>query len=93
LAGCGQTRATDTLLLALLDANPDVRRHATAALTQIADPASADRLGYTLKDPDWCVRIGGALALAAFGDNKSVAYRETTPRDDDEFVRKVAKQS
>ena len=84
------TKATDALLLALRDENPDVRRHAIAALTLIADPASADRLGDTLKDPDWRVRMGAALALTAIGDKKSLSYLETATRDENEFVRKIA---
>jgi HEAT repeat protein len=67
-----------------------VRRHTIAALIQLADPGSADRLGDTLKDPDWRVRMGAALALAAIGDKKSVKYLETATLDENEFVRKVA---
>jgi HEAT repeat protein len=59
-----------------------------AALTQIADPASADRLGDALKDPDWRVRMGAALALTAIGDEKSVSYLEIATRDENEFVLK-----
>ena len=61
------------LYVTLRDEKPDVRRHAIAALALIADPASADRLGDTLKDPDWRVRMGAALALTAIGDTKSVS--------------------
>ncbi len=74
----------------LRDENQDVRRHAVAALVHIADPASADRLGDVLKDPDWRVRMGSALALAAIGDQKSFLYLEAATRDKNEFVRKIA---
>jgi len=67
-----------------------VRRHAIAALILIADPSSADRLGDALKDPDWRVRMGAALALTAIGDQKSVSYLEPATRDENEFVRKIA---
>ena len=52
----------------------DVRRHVIAALGQIADPTSADRIGAVLKDPDWRVRMGAALALTAIGDPRSLGY-------------------
>jgi HEAT repeat protein len=83
-------KATDALLLTLRDEKPDVRRHALAALTRIADPGSADRLGDSLKDPDWRVRMGATLALSAIGDQKSLGYIEVATRDENEFVRKIA---
>jgi HEAT repeat protein len=83
-------KATDALILALRDENSDVRRHVIAALTQIADPASADRLGDLLKDPDWRVRMGAALALSAIGDEKSLSLLKTATSDENEYVQKIA---
>lgn len=84
-------RATDALLLLLRDKNADVRRHVIAALTKIADPASADRLGAVLKDVDWRVRMGAALALSAIGNTKSLAYLKTASCDENEYVRTIAR--
>jgi len=61
-----------------------------AALTQIADPASADRLGELLKDADWRVRMGAVLALSAIGDEKSYLFLKTATGDENQYVQKIA---
>ena len=62
-------------------------------MTTIADPASADRLGDTLKDTDWRVRMGAAPALAAIGDEKRKRYLKTASGDENEYVRMIALSS
>ena len=61
-----------------------------AALTRIADPASADRLGDLLKDADWRVRMGAALALSAIGTEKSLDLLKAATCDENEYVQKIA---
>jgi HEAT repeat protein len=84
-------KALDALLISLRDEKPEVRRHAIGALTRIADHASADRLNDVLRDPDWRVRMGAALAHTAIGDQKSFRYLEAATFDENEFVQKIAK--
>ncbi|MFZ1128536.1 HEAT repeat domain-containing protein [Methanoregula sp.] len=83
-------QATNALLLQLRDKNADVRGHVISALTKIADPVSADRISEILKDPDWRVRMGAALALAAIRTEKSLAYLKAASCDENEYVRKIA---
>jgi HEAT repeat protein len=81
-------QATDALLLR--DENAEVRRHAIASPTRIADPGSAERIGDTLKDADWRVRTGAAPARAAIGNGKRPAYLKAASCDENGHVRKIA---
>ena len=84
-------QATNALLLQPRDKNADVRGHVIAALTKIADPASADRISVILNDTDWRVRMAAALALAAIGTEKNLAYLKVASCDENEYVRKIAR--
>ncbi len=63
-------KATGSLILALRDEKIDVRKQVIAALTQIADPASVDRLGELLKDADWRVRMGAVISSLCYRRQK-----------------------
>ena len=83
--------ALDPLLLALHDEKADVRRHVIGALSRIADPHLTDRIGYALKDPDWRVRMGAALALSTIGNEKSHNLLQMATCDENEYVQKIAR--
>jgi HEAT repeat protein len=74
-------KALDASLISLRDEKPKVRRHSIGALTRIEDPSSADRLNAALRNPDWRVRMGAALALTAIGEQKSFRYFEAATSD------------
>jgi HEAT repeat protein len=90
LGRLGGKAVVDALLGMLHDENPDVRRHAIGALGKIRDPASADRTGLLLKDRNWNIRLGAALALLAIGDTRSLYLLKPAHSDENKYVSKVA---
>lgn len=65
-------QAVDILIKKLSSDDPIVRRYATAALTEISDPAAEEHLVMMISDPDPAVRIYAAVGLMEFGGKLSV---------------------
>jgi HEAT repeat protein len=72
LVRCGSS-VLPALLAATSSPDPDVRKQVVDALTGIADPGTAARLGELLSDPDANVRSAAADALGAIGRPESAA--------------------
>lgn len=75
---------------ALKDEDPEVRRHAVFALTQIEGPAATTALIEALKDEVWQVRARAASALGMAGGRNSVEPLVGALRDNSWQVREQA---
>jgi HEAT repeat protein len=76
----------------LSDAAPEVRAAAALALGRLGHWMAAGRLGSRLGDPAWEVRRNAALALRSFGSPGELLLNRAL-RDDDAFVRDMARQT
>ena len=82
LGALGDEKAAPALVDALLDADPDVRADAMAALARCARPRDAAAIRRSLKgDPVGEVKTAAVRALGRLGDEASTATLRTLARD------------
>jgi ankyrin repeat protein/HEAT repeat protein len=86
LARLPDPRATDLLIEALRDTNPDVRAAAASALRQQPDPRAVKPLVAMLGEKNWGSGDAASAALAAIG-SPAVEQLLSALSDDDELVR------
>lgn len=67
------SRSVPMLLVALRDADKNVRMYAAYALGEIKERLAAAALLQALTDPEWCVRDQAAWALREIGDPELAA--------------------
>jgi HEAT repeat protein len=82
--------AVEPLIVALKDANWDVRRQAAEALGQIGDARAVEPLIAALKDANEMVRRQAAEALGKIGDARAVEPLVTALKESDAIVRREA---
>ena len=87
------TRSADSIIVALKDADPDVRYRAAQALGQIKNTTALDSLIEALRnDENWGVRQQAAWALGEIGDARAVdPLSYSAAKDADYHVRDEAK--
>jgi len=82
--------AVDSLIVALKDENPIVRRNATMVLGEIKDASAVKPLIFSLKDKDLTVRWNAAKALGKIKDANAVEPLIDALKDECPIVRKNA---
>jgi DEAD/DEAH box helicase domain-containing protein len=94
LSEIADSRAVEPLIVALGDADKDVRSEAALALGKISDRRAVEPLIVTLGDREKDVRIAGALSLGRIGDPRAIGPLTTAvDQDPHDWVRLAAGQA
>jgi HEAT repeat protein len=81
------------LIAALANGDPELRKAAAEALTNIPDPRALDALGRALSDPDREIRAAAVHALGHIEDERATGHLLRALKDPDREVRKLAAEA